>query len=114
MDEYLDRLDAAQAGQSAGPGSPGKLAGPDEGAPGGPASGRISAGELREARKELVRIDRQLQRLAGRESELHEALAAAAADYARLIDLGDELRAVQADKAALEDRWLNLAEKTPG
>src|ERR1700722_14729395 len=48
---------------------------------------------------------------AGREAELHEALAKAAADYAKLIELGDELRAVQSEKAGLEDRWLELAEE---
>jgi ATP-binding cassette subfamily F protein uup len=118
VDEYLERLEAGEAGQPASP------AGPDDGAAGetgagglgagGLAAGLLSAGELREVRKELVRLDRQLQRLASREAELHEALAAAAADYARLIDLGDQLRVVQADKAALEDRWLELAEQAPG
>ena len=67
---------------------------------------------LREAKKELTRIDRQVQRLSSRESELHEALAKAAADYAKLIALGDELKALQAEKADLEDRWLELAEET--
>jgi len=71
----------------------------------------LSAGQLRDARKELARLDRQLERLTGRESELHEALAEAAADYARLIDLGDELRLVHEQKAALEDHWLDLAEQ---
>jgi hypothetical protein len=36
----------------------------------------------------------------------------AAADYTRLLALGDELRALQEEKAALEDRWLLLAEVT--
>jgi len=74
--------------------------------------GRLSAGQLREAKKELARLDRQLDRLNSRESELHEALAGVAADYARLIELGDELRIVQEQKAALEHRWLELAEQT--
>ena len=57
-------------------------------------------------------LDRQLERLNGRESELHKALAEAAADYARLIELGDELRLVNEQQAALEDRWLELVELT--
>ncbi len=72
------------------------------------------AARLREARKEIARLDRQLERLSGRETELHESLAEAAADYERLIELGDALRGVQAEKAALEDRWLELAEETSG
>ena len=69
-----------------------------------------SAAERREARKELARLDRQLARLTGREAELQSALAEASADYQRLIELGAELKAVQADKAGLEDRWLEAAE----
>ena len=119
VDEYLERLDAGDAGQSATPAGAvpggaaqaGAGAGRGESGPADSAAAGLSAGELREARKELARLDRQLQRLAGRESELHQALAEAAADYARLIDLGDELRGVQAEKAALEDRWLELADQ---
>src|SRR5262249_14014462 len=76
-----------------------------------PAAGS-TAGQLRDAKKELARLDRQIERLTGRESELHEALAEAAADYGLLIELGSELRLVQEQKAALEDRWLELAEQT--
>jgi len=136
VDEYLDRLDAGEAGkpgtppapEGAGAGTraqaasgaradtePGVADGAD-GADGAdePSGSALSAGQLREARKELARLERQLHRLSGRESELHEALAAAAADYTRLIDLGDDLRAVQAEKAVLEDRWLELAERAAG
>ena len=112
VDEYLERLDAEEDKQAspASPTSPATAARPDGGAAAGIPAGQLPAGQLREARKELARLDRQLQRLASRESELHEALAAAAADYARLLDLGEELRALQAEKTALEDRWLQLAE----
>jgi ATP-binding cassette subfamily F protein uup len=81
-----------------------------------PRPGRVPdqscTARLREAKKELARLDRQLERLTGLESELHEALTAAATDYARLVELGEELRAVEAEKAAVEDRWLQLAEET--
>jgi ATP-binding cassette subfamily F protein uup len=69
-----------------------------------------SAGELREAKKELARLDRHLARLTSKETELHAALADASADYQRLVDLGNELRVVQAEKVAVEDRWLEAAE----
>ena len=99
--EYLNR-DACQAGKPTT--APAQVGRSEERA--GP-----SAGRLREVRKEQAKLDRQLERVTGRESELHEALAEAAADYPRLIELGDELRHVQAEKAALEDRWLELAEE---
>jgi ABC transport system ATP-binding/permease protein len=127
VQEYLDRwaADVAGAAGAAGFGSaagarPGGAAG--AGARPGPAArsaavrpgpaATSAAARLRDAKKELARLDRQLERLTGRETELHEALARAAADYARLVELGDELRAVEAEKAAVEDRWLELAEET--
>ncbi|HYK33468.1 MAG TPA: ABC-F family ATP-binding cassette domain-containing protein [Streptosporangiaceae bacterium] len=97
VQEYLDRRAAALAAVSAAT---------------QPAVPQSSSARTREAKKELARLDRQLARLAGREAELHEALTRAATDYTKLVELGDELRAVEAEKAATEDRWLELAEET--
>jgi ATP-binding cassette subfamily F protein uup len=66
------------------------------------------AGE-RNARKELQRLERQLDRLSARETELAGQLAANATDYEKLTSLGGELRAVQAEKTDLEERWLTVA-----
>ncbi|HEY3904874.1 MAG TPA: ABC-F family ATP-binding cassette domain-containing protein [Streptosporangiaceae bacterium] len=115
VDEYLELVSAGVAGIS-GPVGPagagdGGAARPAIVPEAGPGAGP-SAARLREAKKELTRIERQVQRLTSKESELHEALAKAAADYAKLIALGDDLKAVQAEKAELEDRWLDLAEET--
>ena len=99
VDEYLDRVRTARAGSSGGP-QPVRAA---------PAAPRSSAAEERTARKELQRLERQLDRLAVRETELTEALAANATDYEKLTSLGAELRAVQKEKSDLEDRWLTLA-----
>jgi ATP-binding cassette subfamily F protein uup len=106
IDDYLALRDEGRAGKPARPTCP-----PDAavGGAGAPSTG-LSAGELREAKKELARLDRQLARLTSRETELHAALAEASAGYQRLIELGDELRVVQAEKAAVEDRWLEAAE----
>jgi ABC transport system ATP-binding/permease protein len=96
-----------------GPGKPGPTPRPASTDSTGAAAAVLAgptAAELREAKKELARLDRQLARLTSREAELHAALAEASADYQRLIDLGAELRAVQAEKASLEDRWLEAAE----
>jgi ABC transport system ATP-binding/permease protein len=73
-----------------------------------PAPASSAAGD-RNARKELQRLERQLARLSARESELAGQLAANAADYEKLTVLGAELRAVQAEKSDLEDRWLDVA-----
>ncbi len=114
IEEYLGLRDAGLAGKPARPaGQPAGPAGrPVAGARGEAAAPAApSAGQLREARKELARLDRQLARLTSREAELHAALAGASADYQRLIDLGEELKAVHAEKASLEDRWLEAAEQ---
>jgi ABC transport system ATP-binding/permease protein len=99
IDEYLDRIRTPRAGSSGGP------------QPVTAAAGQLrsSAAEERTARKELQRLERQLDRLAVRETELTELLAANATDYEKLTSLGAELRAVQAEKSDLEDRWLAVA-----
>ena len=62
------------------------------------------------AKKELLRVERQIDRLGVREKELTEELAARASDYAALIELGAQLREVQAEKERLEEEWLAVAE----
>ena len=105
VDEYLDRIRSARAGSSA----PARAAA--AAAPGGSASGppQTSAAQERTARKELQRLERQLERLAARETDLTAQLAANATDYEKLTSLGAELKATQAEKAELEDRWLTVA-----
>jgi len=99
VDEYLNRIRTARTGSSGGP------------QPVMPAPGlaRSSAAGDRTARKELQRLERQLDRLSEREAELTEELAANATDYEKLTALGADLRAAQAEKADLEERWLAVA-----
>ena len=63
----------------------------------------------RAARKELLRLERQIERASVRETALNSELAANAADYEKLTELGAQLRVVQAEKAELEERWLEVA-----
>ncbi|MGD0559568.1 MAG: ABC-F family ATP-binding cassette domain-containing protein [Streptosporangiaceae bacterium] len=65
--------------------------------------------DARVARKELARLDRQIERLTGRETALGEEMAGHATDYEKLTKLGAELRSLQDEKAALEERWLEVA-----
>jgi len=67
-------------------------------------------GDSRAARKELTKLARLLERLDRKETELHAALALAAADYEQALSLDGELKAVVAEKAASEDAWLELSE----
>ncbi|GLW07269.1 ABC transporter ATP-binding protein [Microtetraspora sp. NBRC 13810] len=75
-----------------------------------PAPG-LSAKEERELRKELTRYERRLDRLTGREGELHAAMADAASDYEKLAALTAELKQVQDEKDTVESEWLTLAER---
>ena len=99
VDEYLDRIRAARRAPAPRP----EAAGPPQ------DGGRPSAAEERTARKELQRLERQLDRLSAREAELTIQLAANATDYEKLTVLGAELKAVQAEKSDLEERWLTVA-----
>ncbi|MEN2740155.1 ABC-F family ATP-binding cassette domain-containing protein [Microbacterium sp. X-17] len=71
----------------------------------------LSGADERAARKELAAAERKLERLAERVAEVHERMAAHdQSDYAGLGRLADELRAVEAEQATLEERWFELSE----
>ena len=101
IDEYLERREARER--------TGTVAGLAPG--GGSRGGAGAARDRRIAKKELQRLERQIDRLGQREKELTEELAARASDYAALIELGARLREVQAGKELLEEQWLAVAEE---
>jgi ABC transport system ATP-binding/permease protein len=124
VDEYLQRSRARRAAVAASGAVPGASSGAapplgsaplepaaTEGGQGKPAPG--SAAE-RNARKELQRLERQIERASSREAVLHEQLAVNATDYEKLTELGAELSTVQDDKAELEERWLEVAAQLEG
>ncbi|CNF39220.1 ABC transporter-like protein [Mycobacterium tuberculosis] len=105
VDEYLERR---AAGTAPKPGAaPAAAAKPAEQAAPPKAKG---GGQDWKARKELDRLERRLEKLAGQEAELHEQLAAHATDYAKLQELDGRLREIQAEAASVEEEWLMLAE----
>jgi ATP-binding cassette subfamily F protein uup len=101
IDEYLERR-----GARVPVGTVAALA-PEPGSGGATGAAR----DRRMAKKELQRLERQVDRMGQRENELAEELAARAADYEALIELGAQLREVQAEKARLEEEWLAVAEE---
>ncbi|MHB1593244.1 MAG: ABC-F family ATP-binding cassette domain-containing protein [Streptosporangiaceae bacterium] len=115
VEEYLTRRDREADAASAGTSGAGTGAGSaDTGPAGSPGAGAPTAERQRQAKKELARLDRQLDRLAGQEADLHAEMAGAASDYSRLIELGERLRALRTEKDALEERWLAVAEEVSG
>ena len=77
----------------------------------GVAPRESSAAEIRQARKELARVEGQLAKLAGRIERLHHEMAGSAADYERLVGLQDELAGLSIEHDGLETRWLELADR---
>ena len=121
VEEYLARWDAADTPDTVSVGAAGAVAGAAGTAGGARAAGAAagsagsagaaaSSAEQRAARKDVVRIERQLDRLAERQAAMHQAVLDAGGDVDRLVELDGQLRAVQAEKDALELEWLSAAE----
>ncbi|MEU8253996.1 ABC-F family ATP-binding cassette domain-containing protein [Micromonospora inaquosa] len=105
VDEYLART-AERAGTSRAGATP-------TAAPTGPTASGMSAAEVRQARKELTRLERQLGKLDQRETTLLDQLAADATDYARVAELDTQLKDLRAERERIEETWMTLAEDLP-
>ncbi|MFD1940415.1 ABC-F family ATP-binding cassette domain-containing protein [Nonomuraea mangrovi] len=108
VDDYLER-------RAAGTAVTARVAGTAPAAAPAPESveapSGLSAKEERELRKELSRLERQLDKLSGQEEKLHAVMAEAASDYARLGELDGKLRDILNEKDAVEAEWLEVAER---
>ncbi|WP_127573494.1 ABC-F family ATP-binding cassette domain-containing protein [Georgenia faecalis] len=105
VDEYL-RLRRAQDSGTAGavPGStpPG---------PAGAETGSVSGAERRAVQKEVAAVERRLAKVDAEVKAVHRAMAEHdPSDYPGLQRRTDELRALEAEVARLEERWLELSE----
>ena len=69
-----------------------------------------SGGASRAARKEIQRLEKAIDRVGARETELHTAMVQSATDHARLRELQAELAAQAAERERLEAAWLETAE----
>ncbi len=105
VDEYLRRR-AEVIGRGAVPVAASEAA--SEGAAGPEPT--VSAAERRAAQKEMQRVERRMDRIGKREGELHELMAEAADDYARLAELDAEAKTLATEREALEEVWLEQAE----
>jgi ATPase subunit of ABC transporter with duplicated ATPase domains len=98
IDEYLSRIGSPSAAVEQTAGTVPERTG-------------SSAADLRAARKELARLERQVDKLTEREAKLHEQLATHATDYVKVTELDAQLRVVRAEKAQTEDAWLILVDQ---
>jgi ATP-binding cassette subfamily F protein uup len=91
----------------------GELARMSGGASGPSAAASRSTGagrQQRVARKEVQRLERDIERAGVREAELQLEMADASADHQRLAELTAELTTTEAAREALEERWLDASE----
>jgi ATP-binding cassette subfamily F protein uup len=100
VDEYLSQVTPGE-GFSSSPTGPSAERTPDL---------RATEKDQRAAKKELAKLERSMDRLSQKEEVLHAQLAQHATDYSKITELDAQLRAVQQEKAEIEEQWLALAE----
>ncbi|WP_228982978.1 ABC-F family ATP-binding cassette domain-containing protein [Streptomyces sp. DH12] len=105
IDEYLERRRRMVEAAAGAPAA--NTAGA---APAAKAVKAASAADARAAKKELQRIERQLDKVSEKESALHARIAENATDFAEVAKLDAQLRELGAEREELEMRWLELAE----
>ena len=101
VEQYLEHRRAAPSPAAPGPDRP-----TEPGSAGGP-----SPAELRQAKKDLNRLEQQVSKLDVRIAKLHDRMAEAAHDHVRLTDLQGELDTLTTQKDDLEAAWLEAAER---
>ncbi len=110
VEQYLDLRHAAKAAAAAGPSAGSRGSGGSAGSRVAASVSGPSAAELREAKKDLFRIERLLTKLSAQEDKIHLEMAAKAADHAAVLGLNDTLRGIVDERESLELEWLSVAE----
>jgi ATP-binding cassette subfamily F protein uup len=106
IEQYVELRHAAAAEAAA--------VGAGGGAGGAVAKSPPSGAVVRAARKEVARLERALDKLADRETALHEDMAASATDHTRLRELQAELTTLLTERETLEAAWLETSEALEG
>jgi ATPase subunit of ABC transporter with duplicated ATPase domains len=118
VDQYLElrkhslkaaarAADASPAAKSAGS----NQVGSNQPGSGAATSSKLSGADLRNAEKNLARIERALEKLASEEADLHEQMAAHdQSDYAGLAALATKQSEMNDKRDSLEVEWLEVSE----
>ena len=69
------------------------------------------AAKVRLVKKEMARLEKQIEKLSTELSDLKEQEAEAAFDHKKLLDIGDQIKDVGSRKDSLEMKWLELSEQ---
>jgi ATP-binding cassette subfamily F protein uup len=93
----------AAAGSADGPGAGGAL-----------TASAPDAVRVRSLRKDLQRLERRMESLRRKQSDLHVGLAQVGGDYQTAADMDEQLQAVTAELEQTESEWLAVAEELEG
>ncbi|MFA4927547.1 MAG: ABC-F family ATP-binding cassette domain-containing protein [Patulibacter sp.] len=74
----------------------------------------LTGGALRDARKQVQKLERQIEKLEAREAAIHDQMAEAATDVGRLRELTAELATVTGEKDDVEAAWMEASEAIEG
>ena len=69
------------------------------------------AAKVRLVKKEMARLEKQIEKLSTELSDLKEQEAEAAFDHKKLLDIGNQIKDVGSRKDSLEMKWLELSEQ---
>jgi ATP-binding cassette subfamily F protein uup len=72
------------------------------------------AAQVRLIKKEIARLEKQIEKVSQEETALVAEQESAAFDHQRLIEVGDKLQSIQAQRQKLEEEWLELSDKISG
>jgi ATPase subunit of ABC transporter with duplicated ATPase domains len=115
VDQYLELRKHSLNGSQAGAEKPTAAAAGNQIANADSAAPRLSGAALRDAEKNLARLNRALEKLATDEAKLHEMMAAHdQADYAGLAELAAKQAEYNAKRDGLELEWLETSELLQG
>jgi len=78
------------------------------------AKGASSSAEQRQLKKDLVRVERQIQKLKEKITELEAALETAAFDPAELLRISEEVENQRAELNTREEEWLEITDQLGG
>jgi ABC transport system ATP-binding/permease protein len=106
IDQYLDERHSADQGRTT------RTPREERVSPG--AMARAARKDTERSEREVKRLERAIEKLAERESTLHEQMAACATDHGRLATLQVELDQMLAEREQLEASWLQTSESLEG
>ena len=107
IDQYIEERRSAEQAQ------PARSTQADEAPPAG-AQIRAARKQTQRSERELTRLERAAERLGEQERTLNERMMAAASDHTQLAGLQSELQLIQNERSQLETSWLELSESLEG